>query len=165
MKQLHKIIAINLFVFFLFGCQNKTEKINKNSFDIGYEKEQQIKSLPTKDNGETIELFLKRIRKIAQSDDENNLKSFINFPLLGQGDGFEDRFETFEDLKSNGRIYSFFKESLAISIDIKQAPDLGEKWYSVRYQYPQGRNDYYNYFKIDKVDGKLKIVGVYIPGA
>ncbi len=113
---------------------------------------------------DTLDEFLFRAIEIAKSDNECDLKTIINFPLVGYADKYEKKYETFDELKSDGRIYSFFKESLPIAIAIKEDDDLGENWYSVKYKYLQGKNDYYNYYKIDKINGENMIIGVYIPG-
>lgn len=161
----------NILVFILIICVNGCNIQPQGNKQI---KDQKIEQLSQREDvyldsiqfekGETLDEFLKRAIEIAKSDNEEDLKTIINFPLIGYADTYEKNFKTFDDLKSDGRIYSFFKESLPLAINVKEDEELGEKWYSVKYKYPQGKNDYYIYYKIDKVNGRNIIVGVCIPG-
>jgi len=160
-----KYIFITLVLVCTMACKKQIQTSIEQT--IVTEKAVESKKFTEVFEQETLEDFLKRARKVAQSNDENDLKSIIQFPLFGQGEDnkYIETFTSLEELKSNGRIYSFFKENLGISTKIEKDDDLGNNWVSIKYNYPNGRNDYYNYFKLNKIESKYIIVGVYIPDA
>ncbi len=171
MNLLHKPVLI-LLIIYLCSCVNSSNSYDKTKLNDNNEYINQENSSGVEDtliiNNESLNDFLVRTKIAANSEDDNALKKIIIFPLRGYADTYDKAYKTFEDLKSDERIYYFFKENIPfceiIESDKEISLEVGDdceanKWYSFRYL-----GDSYNYFKLDKIEGKYVIIGVYIPG-
>ena len=115
---------------------------------------------------ETLESFLERVRKASQSDNETDLISIIQFPLIGQGENkkYTETFLNLEDLKSSGRVYAIFKEDLSFAVKIEDSSQsLGPNWYSIKFK--EGSYEANHFFELELIDGIFFITKIELPGA
>ena len=127
MKILFRVILLILFV----NCQNNqlTKNVSEKkitTYQKDFAKVDTIKTnsffTPTRE--ETFEEFLQRAKLVASSDDE--LEKLIEFPLIVRGldenlKVFEDKFNTFNEVKDNIMLYEgLLKEGLKSAVSISK---------------------------------------------
>lgn len=174
MKILFRVILLILFV----NCQNNqlTKNVSEKkitTYQKDFTKVDTIKtnSFFTSNREETFEEFLQRAKSIASSDDDDELKKLIEFPLTVRGldenlKVFEDKFYTFNEVKDNIMLYEgILKEGLKSAINISKGNCTffreNKNCFSIYMDVWKTTFD----FVLKKQKGKYKIVAVQIPAA
>ncbi len=172
MKILFRVILLILFV----NCQNNqlTKNVSEKkttTYQKDFAKVDTIKtnSFFTPNREETFEEFLQRAKLVASSDDE--LEKLIEFPLIVRGldenlKVFEDKFNTFNEVKDNIMLYEgILKEGLKSAINISKGNCTffreNKNCFSIYMDVWKTTFD----FVLKKQNGKYKIVAVEIPTA
>ena len=155
-----KLIGIYLF----YGLKGAERNIFKPEVDTI-----KINSFFTPNREETFEEFLQRAKLVASSDDE--LEKLIEFPLIVRGldenlKVFEDKFNTFDEVKDNIMLYEgLLKEGLKSAVSISKGNcsffSENKNCFSIYMDVWKTTFD----FVLKKQNGKYKIVAVQIPTA
>ena len=127
MKILFRVILLILFVNYQNNQLTKNVSEKKiTTYQKDFAKVDTIKtnSFFTPNREETFEEFLQRAKLVASSDDE--LEKLIEFPLIVRGldenlKVFEDKFNTFNEVKDNIMLYEgLLKEGLKSAVSISK---------------------------------------------